>query len=171
MAFREGGQVAGVIVKGTNVGGEAVAGKVAGVVIKDTNVSRDRRDGGKVVKVAIIAGSGHRRKVGLVCQAVVVAVKAGGQFHEAAARKVDGVIADAQDLAFREGGKVASVVGKATHVGGEGVAGKVAGVIVKDTNVCREGVASKVAGIIVKDTNVSRDRRDSGLVGEIIIVA
>ena len=73
MAFREGGKVASVVGKATHVGGEGIASKVAGVVGKDTNVCRDIRDGGKVVKVVVVARGGYWCEVGSTVKVAIIA--------------------------------------------------------------------------------------------------
>ena len=56
-------------------------------------------------------------KFGAVGQTIVIAVETSGKFYKAAARKEQGVVADGQNLLFREGGKVACIIRKSGHIG------------------------------------------------------
>ncbi|MBO4503923.1 MAG: AIM24 family protein, partial [Bacteroidales bacterium] len=67
-------------------------------------------DGGLVVEVVIVAGSGDGCEVRFVREAVVVAVEAGGQLHKTAVGEEDSVAVDAQNLVSWDGGLVVEVV-------------------------------------------------------------
>ena len=82
------------------------------------------RDGRLPGEVAVGTTGGHGREVGSACkiavgsaekvrfirQTIIIAIEAGRQFHEAAAREVDGVVADGEYLRFRKGGHIRQVI-------------------------------------------------------------
>ena len=109
LALGERGQVAGIVGESAHVSGNSRDGGLVGKIV----VVATRGHGceiGFTVKVVVVAAGGYRGQIGLVGQAVVVAIEACRQFHEAAARQVNGVVADGQNLRFGEGGPVREVV-------------------------------------------------------------
>ena len=147
LLFCERGDVTRIVLQLTHIGGHRRLRDITRIILEGTHILRNLRNlraVGQVVvvttrchgsqirftrQVVVRAAGSDRGQVGFVGQVIVVAVEARRQFHEAAARQVNGVVADGQNLRFGEGGPVREVVViTAGRYGGE--VGDVAQVIV-----------------------------------------
>ena len=120
-------QIDGVVADGQHLlFGER--GQVAGIVVKGAHVGRNSRNGRLVVEVVVIAGE-QGRFVGQIVPAAAEAFRR-GQFYEAAARQIDGIMADGQHLLFGERGQVACIIVKGADVGRNSRNGRFVGQII-----------------------------------------